>query len=86
MKIAVINVDDGCNVSVKGGHLHFGVDAVGDLVALLSGRGVRLGQQTRVRTQTVLWFDELEEKQSENGGLFRFSLSAQVQEQLPLNL
>lgn len=44
-------------------NLHFGRDAVWDLVALLSGRGVRLGQQTRVRHGAVLRLHELVRKQ-----------------------
>lgn len=44
-------------------NLHFGADAVGDLVLLLSSGGVRLGQQTRVRQRTVLWLHKLEEKE-----------------------
>lgn len=40
-------------------HLHFGVDAVGDLVPELTGTGVGLGQQERVRQGAILRLHDL---------------------------
>lgn len=50
---------------VQSSHLHFGVDAVGDLVSDLAGAGVRLGQQERVRQRAILWLHDLQGRQSE---------------------
>lgn len=40
-------------------YLHFGIDAVRDLVAELAGAGVRLGQQEWVGQGAVLWLHDL---------------------------
>lgn len=40
-------------------YLHFGIDAVRDLVPELAGAGVRLGQQEWVGQGAVLWLHDL---------------------------
>lgn len=48
---------------IPGSHLHFGADAVGDLVPELVGGGVRLGQQERIRQRAILRLHDLGERE-----------------------
>lgn len=46
-------------------YLHFGIDAVRNLVSELAGAGVRLGQQEGIRQRAILRLHDLKGRQRE---------------------
>lgn len=49
-------------------YLHFGINALGDLVFELIGSGVRLGQQEWIIQGAILWLHDLLKRHLENLG------------------